>query len=88
MAFFFILNCLALAKDNLIEKLVLIKEYQDRSIISLKFIHNLTMTISSITLNWHQCIIRKIFLFSKYISVKKNAVYTLTWTHWFFYLYQ
>lgn len=41
-AFFFILSCLALAKDNLVEKLVLIKEYQDRSIISLKFIHNLT----------------------------------------------
>lgn len=27
---FFILNCLALAKDNLVEKLVLIKEYYDR----------------------------------------------------------
>lgn len=39
---FFIVNCLALAKDNLVEKLVLIKEYQDRSIISLKFIYNLT----------------------------------------------
>ena len=39
---FFILNCLALAKDNLVEKLVLIKDYQDCSSISLKFIHDLT----------------------------------------------
>lgn len=30
--------------------------------------------------------IRKIFLF-KYISTKKNAVYTLTGKHWFFYSY-